>query len=113
MKITCLDCRQNLQVEDELMGQNINCPSCKKIIQIPKKSKDRDKYNPRGMVKLGFLILLILAGIFIAPYILKVFLEGEKFDVRVFLILIASIIFGFLFFLVAILLPLKLYIKKH
>ena len=43
MKITCLDCRQNLQVEDELMGQNINCPSCKKIIQIPKKSKDPDK----------------------------------------------------------------------
>lgn len=112
MKIACLDCRQNLQVEDELMGQNINCPSCKKIIQIPKKSKDPDKYNPRGMVKLGFLILLILAGIVIAPYILKVFLEGEKFDVRVFLSLIAIIIFGFLFILVVRLLPLNLYIKK-
>ena len=109
MKITCLDCRQNLQVEDELMGQNINCPSCKKIIQTPKKSKDPNKYNPRGMVKLGFLILLILAGIFIAPYILKVFLEGEKFDVRVFLSLIAII---FLFILVVILLPVNLYIKK-
>ena len=58
------------------------------------------------------MISLILAGIFIAPYIIKVFVEGEKFDVRVFLSLIASIVFGFLFFLVVILLPLNLYIKK-
>ena len=112
MKIICLDCRQNLQVEGELMGQNINCPSCKKIIQIPKKSKDADNHNPRAMIKLVFLFFLILGAFFIAPYLFKVFVEGEKFDVRVFLSLIASIIFGFLFFLVVIMLPLNLYIKK-
>jgi hypothetical protein len=48
LKFSCPHCDQHLQADEQLSGRQIQCPSCNKLIRIPKVPGKTALYDPQS-----------------------------------------------------------------
>jgi len=66
-KFTCTKCKQSFEVGQDLLGQQVQCPTCQSIVQLPTRRKldlmGKQKTNQTPLIIVGLVLACVIGWV--------------------------------------------------